>query len=112
MEDIYYDFDKWDIREDAEPSLEELGELLSDNPGIRIELASHTDCRGLEIYNTELSQKRAQSAVNYLKGLGIAEGRMRAKGYGEQKPAIDCECTSCTEEQHQANRRTSFTILR
>ena len=111
MNDIYYDFDKWDIREDAEPSLESLAELLQNNPDIKIELASHTDCQGLEIYNAELSQRRAQSAVSFLVSLGIDRRRMRAAGYGETRPAIACECESCTEEEHQANRRTSFTIL-
>jgi outer membrane protein OmpA-like peptidoglycan-associated protein/tetratricopeptide (TPR) repeat protein len=112
LENIYYDFDKWEIRKDAEPSLQELSELLINNPKIKIELASHTDCRGLEIYNAELSQRRAQSAVAYLKSLGIAGQRMQAVGYGEQRPSVECECELCTEEQHQANRRTTFTILK
>ncbi len=112
LENIYYDFDKWNIREDAEPSLEELADLLKANPDIKIELSSHTDCRGLEIYNAELSQRRAQSAVTYLTALGIDARRMRAVGYGEQRPAVVCDCESCSEDQHQANRRTAFTILK
>ena len=112
LKDIYYDFDKWDIRTDAEPSLTQLANLLSDNPEIKIELASHTDCRGLEIYNAELSQRRAQSAVTFLESLGIERRRMKPAGYGEQKPAVACSCDSCSEEEHQANRRTSFTILK
>ena len=111
MEDIFYDFDKWDIREDAEPSLKNLADLLTDNPDIKIELASHTDCRGPEIYNAELSQRRASSAVAFLELQGIVKNRMRAAGYGEQKPAVVCACDDCTEEEHQSNRRTSFTIL-
>ena len=112
MEDIFYDFDKWDIRSDAEPSLNDLADLLNNNPNIQIELSSHTDCRGLEIYNAELSQRRAESAVRYLNNLGIESKRMKAVGYGEQRPAISCECSTCSEAQHQANRRTSFTILK
>ena len=112
MKDIFYDFDKWNIRSDAEPPLIELADLLTNNPGIQIELASHTDCRGLEIYNAELSQRRAESAVAYLKSLGIEAKRMKAIGYGEQRPAVQCICEACSEEEHQANRRTSFTILK
>ncbi len=112
IDDIFYDFDKWNIRDDAKPPLDNLAGLLMDNPSIKIELASHTDCQGLEIYNAELSQRRAQSAVAYLTSLGIEKRRMRAAGYGEKRPAIDCECESCTDEEHQANRRTSFTILK
>jgi outer membrane protein OmpA-like peptidoglycan-associated protein len=111
MEDIYYDFDKWIIREDAKPALDTLAMLLRDNPTIRIELSSHTDCRGSDVYNSELSQRRAQSAVDYLINQGIGVGRMSAVGYGENRPKVNCICEDCTEEQHQQNRRTSFTIL-
>lgn len=112
MESIYYDFDKSNIREDAREPLEELAELLNNNPQLSIELASHTDCQGLEIYNAELSQRRAQSAVDYLVGLGISKNRLRARGYGESKPAIDCVCEDCSDEEHQTNRRTAFSILK
>jgi outer membrane protein OmpA-like peptidoglycan-associated protein len=111
LENIYYDFDKWDIREDAEPTLNELAENLKLNPDIRIELASHTDCRGNDAYNEELSQKRAQSAVDYLIAQGIDASRLSAKGYGENSPAVDCICARCTEEEHQRNRRTTFKII-
>jgi peptidoglycan-associated lipoprotein len=111
LENIYYDFDKWDIRSDAEPALNRLASLLRDNPDITIELASHTDCRGSAAYNQELSQKRAQSAVDYLIGQGIRPDRLRARGYGESRPAVDCICSRCTEEEHQKNRRTTFRIL-
>lgn len=111
LEDIYYDYDKWNIRTDAEPSLSELAQLLSDNPLLKIELSSHTDCRGEIDYNEELSQKRAESAVNYLVKNGILAGRMLAKGYGESVPTISCNCDDCTEDEHQKNRRTSFKIL-
>ena len=75
LENIYYDFDKWNIRKDAEPTLNELAETLQQNPEIRIELASHTDCRGNARYNEDLSQKRAQSAVNYLISKGVSSGK-------------------------------------
>ncbi len=111
LEDIYYDFDKWDIRPDAEPALNRLAEMLRQNPNIRIQLGSHTDCRGDEAYNQTLSQRRAQSAVNYLIARGIDAGRLTAVGYGESQPAINCPCSRCTEAEHQANRRTTFRII-
>jgi peptidoglycan-associated lipoprotein len=111
LENIYYDYDKWDIRPDAEPTLNRLAEVLRQNPDIRIQLGSHTDCRGNDAYNQELSQKRAQSAVNYLIGRNIDPNRLSAIGYGESQPAVGCLCTRCTEAEHQANRRTTFRIV-
>lgn len=111
LENIYYDFDKWDIRPDAEPTLNRLAEMLQQNPGIRIQLGSHTDCRGDNAYNQTLSQRRAQSAVNYLIARGIDPARLTAVGYGETQPAVNCPCNRCTEAEHQANRRTTFKIL-
>ena len=111
LESIYYDYNKWDIRKDAKPSLDTLKNLLLLNPSLNIELASHTDCRGEVDYNQDLSQKRAQSAVKYLEQSGIASSRMIAKGYGESKPSKNCDCDDCSEDQHQSNRRTTFKIL-
>jgi len=111
LKDIYYDFDKWAIREDAKPTLNELAQLLRENPTIAIEMGSHTDCRGSVRYNEDLSKRRAQSAVDYLITKGIAPGRLGAKGYGENVPAADCACSKCTEEEHQRNRRTTFKIV-
>lgn len=111
LENIYYDFDKWDIRADAEPTLNELARNLKLNPDIRIQLGSHTDCRGATRYNEDLSQKRAQSAVDYLIASGIDPARLVARGYGESQPEVDCICARCTEDEHQANRRTTFKII-
>ena len=111
LENIYYDFDKWDIRDDAKPTLDELAKNLELNPGIRIQLGSHTDCRGGDNYNLGLSQKRAQAAVDYLIEKGLDPNRLLAKGYGEEAPELDCLCNRCTEEQHQENRRTTFKII-
>ena len=111
LDNIYYDFDKSDIREDAKPTLNQLANTLKQNPSIKIQLSSHTDCRGNEGYNEELSQRRAQSAVDYLISLGINANRLIAKGYGESNPAVICNCSNCTEEEHQKNRRTTFKIL-
>lgn len=111
LENIYYDFDRWEIREDAKPTLDKLARLLLINPGVRIQLGSHTDCRGNDRYNQDLSQKRAQSAVDYLIAKGIDPERLIAQGFGESAPEVNCLCTRCTEEEHQRNRRTTFKVL-
>jgi len=111
LDDILYDFEKWDIRDDAKPSLDSLVILLNENAFLRISLSSHTDCRGEDDFNVDLSQKRAQSAVDYLIEKGISPRRLRADGYGETRPKVKCVCAECSEEEHQANRRTAFTIL-
>src|SRR3546814_468043 len=90
LEHIYYDFDKHNIRPDAAAILDELVRTLRDNPTLKIELSSHTDSRGSDVYNEALSQRRAQSAVDYLVTLGIARDRMVAKGYGETKLVNRC----------------------
>ena len=111
LENIYYDFDEFFIREDAKPTLDALAQKLILNPQISIELSSHTDCRGEEDYNLNLSQDRAQSAVDYLISMGIDSSRIVPKGYGETNPLDNCECDECSEDQHQLNRRTAFKIL-
>ncbi len=111
LNNIYYDYDKWNIRTDAAQSLDTLVGILKKNPTIKIQLSSHTDCRGKERYNEILSQKRAESVVQYLISKGIAADRLTAKGYGKSMPIAQCECAQCTEEQHQRNRRTTFKIL-
>ncbi len=111
LENIYYDFNQSFIRDDAKPTLNKLAITLKENPQISIQLSSHTDCRGNANYNESLSQRRAQAAVDYLISKGIEESRLTAKGYGESALAIDCACSRCSEEEHQANRRTTFKIL-
>jgi outer membrane protein OmpA-like peptidoglycan-associated protein len=109
---IYYNFDKYNIRPDAALVLEELLQTLHENPNLKIELASHTDCRGTTEYNENLSQKRAQSVVDYLVSKGIARDRMIAKGYGESRLINRCkDGEKCSEAEHQENRRTEFTVL-
>lgn len=111
LNNIYYDFEKWDIRDDAKPALDSLYTTLLYNDQLNIQLSSHTDCRGGYAFNNTLSQKRAQSAVNYLIQKGIAKARLSAVGFGETRPEVPCNCDDCTEDQHQTNRRTTFTIL-
>jgi len=109
--DIFYDLAKWDIRPDAEPPLNQLVQLLKDNPRIRIQLSSHTDCRGTDPYNQDLSQKRAESAIEYLIKNGIGASRLIPKGFGESQLVKKCLCEQCTEDEHQSNRRTTFLIM-
>jgi peptidoglycan-associated lipoprotein len=111
LENIYYDYNRKEIRPDARPTLDALALMLTNNPTVKIRLSSHTDCRGTTEYNQELSQGRAESAVQYLISAGIAPERLTAAGLGENSPAIACGCSQCTEPEHQANRRTTFTIL-
>ncbi len=110
LEDIYYDLDKWDIRDDAKPSLNELINLLNENPNLSIQINAHTDCRSNDDYNLELSNKRATSARDYLINNNIASDRLTAQGFGETNPRNPCICNECSEDEHQENRRTSFTI--
>src|SRR5690606_11147338 len=112
LENTYYDFDKHNIRPDAAALLDELVRTLRDNPTLKIELSSHTDSRGSNAYNEALSQRRAQSAVDYLVSRGIARDRMVAKGYGETRLVNRCaDGVPCSREEHQANRRTEVTVL-
>jgi outer membrane protein OmpA-like peptidoglycan-associated protein len=108
LENIYYDLDKAEIRSDAATELDKLVKLLQDNPKIRIELSSHTDARSSDSYNLDLSQRRAQSAVDYMVSKGIAADRLVAKGYGETQLIIR---DAKTEEEHQVNRRTEFKVI-
>ncbi|GGI28629.1 OmpA family protein [Pedobacter mendelii] len=113
LENIHYDFDKDNIRPDAAKILDGLVQIMRDNPTLEIELGSHTDSRGVDAYNLDLSQRRAKSAVNYLVSRGILRSRMTYRGYGETKLLNRCSNgIKCTEEQHQANRRTEFMILK
>lgn len=112
LQGIYYDLDKADIRPEAAKVLDSLVIILNKNPEIVIELASHTDSRAAEDYNMKLSQRRAQSCVDYLLKNGIAKDRLKAVGYGESKLVNDCvDGVDCTDEQHQENRRTTFRVL-
>jgi len=108
LENIYYDLDKANIRPDAALELDKLVKILQDNPDIKIELSSHTDSRASDEYNQDLSQRRAESAVNYIISQGISKDRLVAKGYGESQLIIE---NAQTEEEHQVNRRTEFKVI-
>lgn len=110
LENVFYDFDKANLREESHHALDQLVRLLNSNPKVNIRLGAHTDCRGDETYNKKLAVARADSVIDYLVKQGISITRMTPVPYGEDDPAINCACADCTEEQHQLNRRTTFTI--
>lgn len=112
MENIFYDYDKWDILPASEIELNKLITIMKDNPSWKVELGSHTDARGSDSYNEILSQKRSDSAVAYIVNNGIGKDRIIAKGYGESQLVNHCKNgVECTDEVHRQNRRTEFKIL-
>jgi peptidoglycan-associated lipoprotein len=112
LKGILYDLAKADLREESIHILDSLIKTLRDNPTFVIEVASHTDSRADSAYNIDLSQRRAQSVVDYLQSKGIEVERLVPKGYGESRLLNDCkDGVECTEEQHQQNRRTSFSVV-
>lgn len=113
VENIYYDYDKWDIRPDAAIELDKVARLFIDNPELSFELSSHTDSRATDVYNLVLSEARANSAVDYLIRKGVDQERITARGYGEQRPVNRCvNNVECSEEEHQQNRRTEFKVTK
>lgn len=113
LRNIHYDFDKANIRPDAARILDTLLVLLRKYPTMEIELSSHTDARGTDIYNLDLSDRRAKAAVEYLTKRGIGYQRMVARGYGELLPVNGCiNDVPCSEAEHQDNRRTEVKITK
>lgn len=114
LENIYYDFNKSAIRRGAARELEGLVSLMEKYQSMEIRLGSHTDCRGTDEYNLQLSEKRAESAKQFLVDRGIAPNRIKTVGYGETQPRNRCDCRSdveCTEAEHEYNRRTEVRII-
>jgi outer membrane protein OmpA-like peptidoglycan-associated protein len=113
LENIYYDFNQFIIRKGAAQDLDALAQLMKKYPSMEIELIAHTDSRGTEAYNLNLSLKRAESAENYLVQKGISEDRIRAFGYGESQLRNRCkDGVECSDEEHQFNRRTEVKVIR
>jgi peptidoglycan-associated lipoprotein len=113
LPEILYDLASDKLRPESKDSLNGLIQTLRDNPQITVELMSHTDSRGSSKSNIDLSQRRAQSVVNYLIEQKIDPARMAAKGMGETKLLNKCkDGVKCTEEEHQVNRRTDFKVIR
>lgn len=108
IENILFDFNKASIKEESQLSLNKIIEVLNENPDMKLNIGAHTDSKGSDKYNLALSQKRAKSTVDYLISKGIAKERLTYKGYGESQPLNNC--TSCSAEEDQANRRVEFKI--
>ncbi len=114
LNEIYFDFDKWDITEKAEVELDKVVSIMKDDyPDMIIKIETHSDSRGGENYNLTLSQKRAESIYNYLLSKNISENRILSYvGFGESRPVNDCkDGQDCSEDQYQKNRRSSFVIM-
>ena len=108
---IYFDLDKSNIREDAAIELEKILDVMVENPTIKINIKSHTDSRASFEYNDQLSERRAKSTLEWLVKNGIDTGRLTAKGYGERELVNKCsDDVPCSEDEHQANRRSEFII--
>ena len=104
---IYFDFDKTTLKSESFVELNKVVQFLNDNPTLQIEISGHTDNKGSDRYNENLSQGRAEAVVEYLIQEGIESWRLSAKGYGESKPVA----TNDTDEGRAENRRVEFTVL-
>ncbi len=114
VKNIYYEFDKFNLLDSSKTVIDTtMLKILTKNPDIIIEIGSHTDSRGSDVYNQKLSQKRAQSVVDYLVGKGITRNRLQAKGYGETTPIAPNENPDGSDnpEGRQMNRRTEFRVI-
>ncbi|MBS9774073.1 MAG: OmpA family protein [Tenacibaculum sp.] len=112
---IYFDFDKSYIRDDAKYELEDIVTVMENNPNMVIKIESHTDSRGSRVYNRKLSDRRAKSTRDYIISRGISPNRIEsAIGYGEDMLLNHCDDAhrnTCSEEEHQLNRRSYFIIV-
>lgn len=109
---IYFDLDKWNIRPDAAFDLAKIVDVMKEHPTMKIDVRSHTDSRQTHQYNEKLSDRRAKSTIAWMIGQGIEAKRLTGKGYGETQLINKCsDDVECTEEEHQANRRSEFIIM-
>jgi len=117
IKQIYFDLDKSFIRQDAEVELAKILDVLEQYPTMEIDVRSHTDCRQTASYNLSLSDRRAKATRTWIIQKGISKSRITGKGYGESQLVNNCGCeptniSSCTEAQHQENRRSEFIITK
>lgn len=108
LNNVFFDFDKWDLRSESFVELDRVVKLLQENPAIEIELSAHTDSYGSDDYNFKLSDNRAKSCVEYIISKGISSNRIISRGYGETQPVVQND----TPENRQLNRRVEFKILK
>jgi outer membrane protein OmpA-like peptidoglycan-associated protein/tetratricopeptide (TPR) repeat protein len=111
LNEIYFEFDKSNITKEAAFELDKLVEAMNKKPEMVIFVRSHTDNRGTDLYNLNLSDRRAKSTVQYILSKRIRKGSISGKGFGESEPKADCK-ENCTEEQHAQNRRSEFLIVK
>jgi outer membrane protein OmpA-like peptidoglycan-associated protein len=114
---IYFDLGKYTIRKDAAVELDKIVKIMNEYPNMEVELGSHTDCRATAVFNEKLSGNRANASAEYIKKSITRPERISGKGYGESKLKNGCACegavkSTCSEEEHQQNRRTEFIILK
>ena len=109
---IYFDFDKFDIRPDAEVEIQKVIAAMEKYPSLRIKANSHTDSRGIDVYNLWLSKRRAESTVNYMISKGISADRLEGEGFGETRLVNECgNGVKCSKVEHELNRRSEFIIM-
>lgn len=112
LDKIFFDFDKSNIREDAAVTLNVLVDLMKKYPTMEVEVSAHTDARGPDEYNLNLSKRRAASTLEYLVSQGIERNRLKSIGYGEMQPLNECVKEGiCEDEEYDINRRCEFLIL-
>jgi outer membrane protein OmpA-like peptidoglycan-associated protein len=113
VQNVYYDYDKAELKPESFPALDEIARMLEANPTMQIEMGAHTDSKGTDRYNQRLSEARAKSVVDYLVSKGIDASRLLAKGYGETMPvAPNEENGKDNPEGREKNRRTEFKVLK
>lgn len=111
LKDIEFEFNKSNITPEGAFELDKLVQVMKNNEDIVIMVKAHTDNRGSDQYNMDLSDRRAKSTVQYVISKGIDKSRITGKGYGESEPKVDCK-ENCTEEEHAENRRSEFLIVK
>ena len=107
LKNIFFETNRYDIKPESEPELNEVVQLMKDNPGLRIQISGHTDNSGKTADNRTLSESRAKAVTNYLIGKGIAPERLTFKGFGDTQPVAD----NSTSEGRARNRRTELTVI-
>jgi peptidoglycan-associated lipoprotein len=109
---VYFDFNKWDLRSDADEPLSVVIERMMSHPEMKLEIGAHADARGTDEYNMGLSKKRVTAVINYLSLNGISKDRMKARWFGKSHLVNDCgDGVDCPPEMHQLNRRVEFRLL-
>lgn len=112
FENVYFAYNSAALQGSAKAELNRMVEILKISKDLRVEISAHTDCRGPNDYNLNLSDKRAKSVVNYLVNSGIDRSRLNPKGYGESRPTNECvDGVECSEDKHRKNRRVEFQVM-